>query len=111
MFLTVLKHGDAWDTMENLFKINGATFKKLISIFIPIVADNFHECLNVDLVSKYILSYLVTLQKKFLHFKQCLYASDVTFQKYNRPSGTMKGFKDFDSVSINWTVSRLNFPF
>lgn len=63
--LVVVKHSAAWDTMGNLFKIKGATFGKLISGFIPKVADNFYEALVDYLVSKYTKSFVVSRRTTF----------------------------------------------
>lgn len=93
MMLTVMKHGGKWDFLGQMFKIKGPTFEKMIVNFMHVVGPPLVSGLIED-IRKERRGELV---KKFVNFPYASYATDVTFQQCNRPSGNMAEGKKYFS--------------
>ncbi len=83
MTLVTMKHGGTWDLLGGAFKIKGPTFEKMITGYIKKLSPFLYRKLvdsNADHLS-------ISCGTQFVHFPSALYATDVTFQHANRPSG------------------------
>ena len=97
MTLSVLKHGGTWDYMGRMFKIKGPTFEKLIMAFLKVVSGELYKVLVAKLRAKYSMEKEIEENKTFSKFPYCRYATDVTFQQTNRPTGNIQESKPYFS--------------
>lgn len=83
MTMVTMKHGGTWDILGATFRIKGPTFEKLITGYL--------RKLSLYLFDKMVTKLAEGLDKQsgaaFKNFPSALYATDVTFQHANRPSG------------------------
>ena len=95
--ITVLKHGGNWDLLGRVFKIKGPTFERLIMIFIRLITDEFYRQFVVQTMEHHSMTVSEEKAKNFSNFRYALYATDVTFQNTNRPSGNHEESKKYFS--------------
>ncbi|KAG3107373.1 hypothetical protein PI124_g13314 [Phytophthora idaei] len=98
MLLVVMKYGGTWDMLARIFRIKTPTFIKTITGFIEIVAPKLHEAWVASQLDDSSMRALVTSGHTFQNFPCALYATDVTFQQSNRPSGSMAETMPFYSA-------------
>ncbi|KAG3090114.1 hypothetical protein PI124_g8513 [Phytophthora idaei] len=89
MLLVVMKCGGTWNMLARIFRIKTPTFIKTITGFIEVVAPKLHEAWVASQLDDAPMRVLVTSGNTFQNFPCALYATDVTFQQSNRPSGPM----------------------
>ncbi|GMF48130.1 unnamed protein product [Phytophthora fragariaefolia] len=90
MFLTSLKHCGKWDILASVFKIKSPTFQKVITSFATVVSSFLYKRFVVSAADKYTMETLVLGGNTFRNNPYARYATDVTFQHTNMPSGQMK---------------------
>lgn len=70
-----------------LFNIPGPTFERLVMRYIFMVSDTTFVNCTSDFAESCTMRRLINEKKTFNTFKFCRYATDVTFQQPNRPTG------------------------
>ncbi|ETP28256.1 hypothetical protein F442_22455, partial [Phytophthora nicotianae P10297] len=90
MFLVVLKHCGKWDVVANVFRIKTEAFQKMILSFAEVVSPYLYEKYVVSAVGKFTTEVLVLGGNTFRNYPSARYATDVTFQQSNMPTGQMK---------------------
>lgn len=95
MVIVTLKYGEQWDYLGQTFKMKGATFERLVTRFITLIFRPFNDLFVVEKAERWPMSRIIDEKKTFKHFKLARYATDVTFQQANRPSGNIQGGKIF----------------
>ncbi|GMF34288.1 unnamed protein product [Phytophthora fragariaefolia] len=90
MFLAVLKHCGKCDIVANVFRIKSDTFQKMVSVFAEIVSPYLYDKYVVSAADKFSMEMLVLGGNTFRHYPSARYATDVTFQQSNMPTGQMK---------------------
>lgn len=88
--LVVFKVGGAWDTLATMFKINTATFQRLILKFVATFHEWSYEHLVKNQTHRFNMDYMRENKIGFKHFPEAKYATDVIFQHSNRPCGNVK---------------------
>lgn len=95
--LIVLKHGQQWDSTARLFGIRCCTFERLVTNYMKLISahlyTNFAQCVE----EKWTMSRCRTDSITIKNFEYARYATDVTFQQSNRPSGNISEGKVFFS--------------
>lgn len=85
--LTMLKHGGSWDFLATMFRMKGPNFERLVISMVEVISPFLHG----EFVAKPEQTFTMTKLRQdgttFSHHKFALYATDVTFQQTNRPSG------------------------
>ena len=89
MLLTVLKHGGQWDFLALMFKVKAPTFERMMIAMLDIVSDFAYERYVVRMIDKYDIETLMDSSSQFQYYPFARYATDVTFQNANRPTGNM----------------------
>ena len=89
MTLVTLKHGGQWDFLGQTFKIKGPTFEMLMMRFVNLVSLELYEVLVLEKAERWTMARLVEEKRTFCNFQYARYATDVTFQQANRPSGNV----------------------
>ena len=97
MVTTVLKHVGNWNLLGRIFKIKEPTFERLIMNFIRLITDEFHSQFVGQTMEHHSMTVLEEKAKTFSNFRYALYATDVTFQHTNRPSGNREESKKYFS--------------
>ena len=97
MLVTLLKHGGQWDFVGRMFCINGPTFERTIMRMVDIVNKDMYEHLVEQTNEKYNMKKLNEDDTLFEHHRNSRYATDVTFQMANRPSGNHEESKPYFS--------------
>ena len=87
MMLSTLKTGGQWDYMANMFRIKVSVFQRMVKSFLLLVSEQLYEGMVVDIRGRNTMKHLASKNKLFTHHPHALYATDVTFQQTNRPSG------------------------
>ena len=87
MLFTVLKHGGNCHLLRRIFRIKGPTFERLLMNFIRLTSEEFYRQFVFQTGEHRSMTVLEEKDKTFKNFKYALYATDVTFQHTNRPSG------------------------
>ncbi|ETO80708.1 hypothetical protein F444_04824 [Phytophthora nicotianae P1976] len=90
MFLVVLKHCGKWDVVANVFRIKTGTFQKMILSFAEVVSPYLYEKYVVSAAGKFTMEALVLVGNTFRNYPSARYATDVTFQQSNMPTGQIK---------------------
>lgn len=90
MMLAVLKNSGQWGIMGRAFQVNDSTFEKLIYRFTTILSLLIYKDLVTRLSAKWTMNRLVEEQCMFITFKHARYATDVTLQQSNLPSGNIR---------------------
>ena len=90
MTLTVLKHPSTWQMSGLMFDMKGPTFQKLIMGYLEIIGPELYKFAVTRMNSKYTMKKEMLEGQVFSTFDFCRYATDVTFQQTNRPSGNMR---------------------
>lgn len=93
MLLTVLKHAGHWDFLGKMFHIKGPTFEKLIYGFLSCISEVLYSTFVDEFRERATMARAVQQGKLFTEFPYCMYATDVTFQQTNRPSGNIQEAK------------------
>lgn len=97
MMLALLKHGGCWDLMSKTFRFKTSTFETLLTRFMKLLSPMVFEKLVVLLAGQSTMTTLADKKETFAHFPYAMYATDVTFQQCNRPSGSMQEGKIYYS--------------
>lgn len=93
MVLTVAKFAGKWDFLAHLFKMKTPSFEKLVLKFLEIIAPTMYDSQVKDVAS----SASISTGASFQYFPHAKYATDVTFQHTNRPSGNHEESKSYFS--------------
>lgn len=97
MTLTVLKHGGSWDFLSKMFKIKGPTFERTVMTFVDVIEPFLFKQSVANWEKKFTMDRLMADKTVFKYSKHALYATDVTFQQSNRPSGNHEEAKGYFS--------------
>ncbi|GMF65977.1 unnamed protein product [Phytophthora lilii] len=89
MMLVVMKCGGTWEMLADIFRVKTPTFIKTIVGFLEIVAPKMYDAWVASHADEQKMRSLVTSGHTFTHYPCALYATDVTFQQSNRPSGSI----------------------
>ncbi|KUF99909.1 hypothetical protein AM587_10001449 [Phytophthora nicotianae] len=89
MTLSSLKHLGKWDTVARVFRIPPSTFQKMIRKFMDILSPILYEMYVEKANDQWTLGKIVRSGHAFKYFPYARYATDVTFQHANKPSGNM----------------------
>ena len=95
MTLVMLKHGGQWEFLGQTFKIKGANYERLIMRFVNLVLLDLYEVLVLEKAERWTIARLVEEKRTFGNFPYPRYATDVTFQQANRPSGSVAERKKY----------------
>lgn len=87
MLLFALKHARAWEFLANMFRISPPTIWSCISLFLELVEPNFFEYCVTKVEKANPMRDLVEGDSAFTHHLFERYATDMTFQRTNRPMG------------------------
>lgn len=90
MFLAVLKHCGKWDVVASVFNIKAGTFQKMILSFTEAIAPYLYDKLVAAVADKFTMETLVLSGNAFKYHPFARYATDVTFQQTNMPTGLMQ---------------------
>ncbi|ETP37585.1 hypothetical protein F442_14612 [Phytophthora nicotianae P10297] len=90
MVLTVLKHCGKWDVVASIFRFKTGAFQKMILSFAGVIAPFLYDRFVASVANKFTMEQLVLGGNTFDHHPYPRYATDVTFQQSNMPSGKMK---------------------
>ncbi|ETI31440.1 hypothetical protein F443_21591 [Phytophthora nicotianae P1569] len=104
MLLVVMKCGGTWDMVARIFKVKTPTFIKTITGFIEVVTRKLYEEWVTSQLDVTTMRALVTSGHTFNNFPCTLYATDVTFQQSNRPSGSMAEAMPFYSANHKFEI-------
>lgn len=97
MVLTVYKNGGSWDFLSSMFKIQSATFQRIIHRYVETVEKGAFKLLVEDKRDFFKMKKLIEKGTLFNNYPEALYATDVTFQQCNRPTGIMEETKVYYS--------------
>ncbi|KAF0702525.1 hypothetical protein AaE_015869 [Aphanomyces astaci] len=97
MLLTSLKHCGAWDVVAAVFKQKVATFEKRVMKFLTVLYPFVMRKYVTAVGEKWTMSQLAAGGHQFKNFPYARYATDVTFQQTNVPSGSYAEKKLFYS--------------
>lgn len=87
MALIVLKHCGRWDIVAHVFKIKSTTFEKMIVNFLKVLSSHLYEIYVDAGMSEWPAEKVLLSGNAFVHYPSARYATDVTFQQTNMPSG------------------------
>lgn len=90
MLLTILKHGETWEFLGQMFKVKAPNFEKPITNFLNIISPHLYDRLVVYAAKRWTISRMMKDGSVLSNFKFARYTTDVTFQQSNRPSGNME---------------------
>jgi len=97
MILAVAKHGDHWDMLARTFQMKAPTFERIITKFLEMLYEEVNEKFVLDIADKWTMRRVLNCGVAFKTHKYARYATDVTFQQANRPSGNMEEGKRYYS--------------
>lgn len=97
MILVTCKQGGAWDWIGRMFNIKGPTFQKMITRFIDMLAPFMHDCFVKKVTEQFTMTRLMSTGRTFSNYACARYAVDVTFQRAERPSGSVAEGKKYFS--------------
>lgn len=97
MSLCVLKHGQQWELTARLFKISCSTLERQVTRFLHNISEYIYEKFVKRAEEHWTMRKIRTDARAFAHFDYARYATDVTFQQSNRPSGNMTEGKKYFS--------------
>ena len=87
MMLSTLKTGGHWDYMACMFRIKGSVFQRMVKSFLLLVSEQLYDGMVFEIRVRNTMKHLAPKNKLFKDHPHALYATDVTFQQTNRPSG------------------------
>ncbi|KAL4159476.1 hypothetical protein PRNP1_000053 [Phytophthora ramorum] len=89
MLLVVMKCGGTWEMLCNIFQVTTPSFIMTILGSLEVVTFKLYDTSVAGYADEQKMRSLVTTGHTFQHYPCALYATDVTFQQANRPSGSM----------------------
>ena len=98
MALYTLKGGRHWDYMGCMFRIKWSVFQSMVKTFLILISEELYEGMVVEQRRRNTMRHFSAANKLFKHHPHALYATDVTFQQTNRPSGNHQESKSMFSV-------------
>ena len=87
MLLVVTKHGGHLYILGKLFNIKSGTFERMNTRFASLISSHIYEESVIKLTQEYTMPFLHDSNSTFKNHPEALYAVDVIFQQYFRPSG------------------------
>jgi len=69
MLLTVMKHAGHWDFLDQMFKVKGPTFEKLVTGFLSVVCTPLYDALVGKNRAKWTYKQCVRDKTLFKNFK------------------------------------------
>ncbi|KAJ8578303.1 hypothetical protein ON010_g904 [Phytophthora cinnamomi] len=97
MLLASLKHCGSWDTVSNLFHIDPSPFQKMIKKFTTMLEPFVYQTFVEDEEKRWTMKQLTATGNTFANFPCARYATDVTFQQADTPSGRVNEIKKYFS--------------
>ena len=88
------ENGTTW----GIFRIKGSVFQRLMKSFLDIVSPFLYDTQVTDRAGRITMRQLSSQGKQFRNHPHALYATDVTFQQSNRPSGNHEESKLYFSA-------------
>ncbi|RHZ28019.1 hypothetical protein DYB31_012287 [Aphanomyces astaci] len=110
MLLTSLKHCGSWDVVAVTFKQHSPTFQKRTMSFVKALHPFLLRKYVTTVGEKYSMALLTTSGHQFANFPFVRYATDVTFQQTNVPSGSYAEKKTYFSGKHPSTAIKLKCP-
>ncbi|GMF58076.1 unnamed protein product [Phytophthora fragariaefolia] len=87
MTLGTFKHCGSWDVVSSMFNIDASPLQKMIKKFLDILEPYLYDIFVVDVGKRWTMKQLTLSGHAFENFPSARYATDVTFQQANRPTG------------------------
>ena len=106
MALCVCKTGTMWDFAATLFNMKSTSFERLVTHFICMVTPFAYPTYVELAADKFKMSPTFADQSQFRVNGMAKYATDVTFQQSNRPTGNIEEAKGYFSGNIKRTGTR-----
>ena len=97
MAIVTVKNGGTWDFLARVFQIKPLKFESLITKFDLLFSEEIFDKLVLSASVSYPMDKLMASNKCFKQYPCARYAVDVTFQQYNRPSGSLQEGKKYFS--------------
>ena len=89
MLLVTLKHAGKWDLLAYIFESKAPTFERMMISLLLIISDHAYNRYVNGMLEKYSTKELNKADRGFSHVHFARYATDVTFQPSNRPTGNI----------------------
>ena len=89
MTLAVLKTGRQWDFLAKTFSLKGPTFERMALKFRDIISDPVFEHYVEYKCKNWNIELMSGKKIGFKKYRIARYATDVTFQRHFRPSGSV----------------------
>ncbi|GMF66802.1 unnamed protein product [Phytophthora fragariaefolia] len=90
MLLTVQKNCGTWDIVAAVFRVKPPSFQKVAAKFAWVVSPFLYERLVTSALDKFPMKKMVLSGQVFSKYPYARYASDVTFEQSDMPSGRMQ---------------------
>ena len=98
MAYPTMKCGSHWDYIGSMFRIKGPVFQRMVKTLLLLFSEELYEGMVVEERRRNTMRHFPGANKLFKHHPHALYATDVTFQQTNRPSGNHQESKGMFSV-------------
>ena len=82
-----------WEFLARMFNMKGPTFERLVMRLVNCLSKHAYKTLVLAVGDDCDMDGMLQKNKFFRHFKFARYATDVTFQQSNRPSGNLQEAK------------------
>ncbi|KAE8955893.1 hypothetical protein PR001_g31928, partial [Phytophthora rubi] len=99
LFMTIgaLKHRGNWDVVSSMFEIDPSPFQKMVRKFLSMLEPFLYDAFVVGEERRWKMKKLTLSGHSFKNFPSARYATDVTFQQSNRPTGGYSNAKKYFS--------------
>ncbi|OWZ03843.1 hypothetical protein PHMEG_00024360 [Phytophthora megakarya] len=97
MTLAALKHCGSWDTMSGMFEMDSSPFQKMVKKFLTMLEPYRYDTFVKVEETRWTMRELMLTRSTFKNFPCARYATDVTFQHSDRPTGNFNEAKKFYS--------------
>lgn len=84
MVLVVFKSGYVWDVLDLMFKIQAATFQRMVVRYVETVGKIAFKLVVENKQEYIIMTQMISETTCFKIFPEALFTTDVTFQQFNR---------------------------
>ncbi|KAE9012838.1 hypothetical protein PF011_g8738 [Phytophthora fragariae] len=99
LFMTIgaLKHCGNWDVVSSMFEIDPSPFQKMVRKFLSMLEPFLYDTFVVGEERRWKMKKLTLSGHSFKNFPSARYATDITFQQSNRPTGGYSNAKKYFS--------------
>ncbi|KAG3205995.1 hypothetical protein PC128_g1016 [Phytophthora cactorum] len=102
MMLGALKNCGRWDTVSAMFEIDSSPFQKMIKKYLIMIEPFLYGNFVLNEEKRWTMNQLMASGNTFTNFPSARYATNVTFQHADRPSGNINEVKKYFSGKHNF---------